>query len=322
MSQSIDRSIIIPVYRNEENIPDLLPVLEQLTESLDGVTEVVFVVDGSPDRSGDALRAGLESCAFPARLLFHSRNFGSFAAIRTGLVHARGEHFAAMAADLQEPPELILDFFRTLERDEADVVFGHRAERNDSRSSMFLSNLFWGFYRRFVVPDVPSGGVDIFACNRKVRDALLSIEESNSSLVAQLFWVGFRRKFASYSRRAREKGKSAWSFKRRFNYMLDSIFSYSDLPVMVLLWTGILGIVFSLLLSLLILTAKMLGFIEVAGYTPVMLTILIMGSITLFSQGLMGCYLWRTLENTKHRPLSLICDECVFPGRETSQGDD
>lgn len=322
MSQSIDRSIIIPVYRNEENIPDLLPVLGQLTQSLDGVTEVVFVVDGSPDRSGDTLREGLERCAFPARLLFHSRNFGSFAAIRTGLVHARGEHFAAMAADLQEPPELILDFFRILERDEADVVFGHRAERNDSRSSMFLSNLFWGFYRRFVVPDVPSGGVDIFACNRKVRDALLSIEESNSSLVAQLFWVGFRRKFASYSRRAREKGKSAWSFKRRFNYMLDSIFSYSDLPVMVLLWTGILGIVFSLLLSLLILTAKMLGFIEVAGYTPVMLTILIMGSITLFSQGLMGCYLWRTLENTKHRPLSLICDECVFPGRETSQGDD
>ncbi len=322
MSQSIDRSIIIPVYRNEENIPDLLPVLGQLTQSLEGVTEVVFVVDGSPDRSGDKLRAGLEGCAFPARLLFHSRNFGSFAAIRTGLVHARGAHFAAMAADLQEPPELILDFFRTLERDEADVVFGHRAERNDSRSSMLLSNLFWGFYRRFVVPDVPRGGVDIFACNRKVRDALLSIEESNSSLVAQLFWVGFRRKFASYSRRAREKGKSAWSFKRRFNYMLDSIFSYSDLPVMVLLWTGILGIVFSLLLSLLILTAKLLGFIEVAGYTPVMLTILIMGSITLFSQGLMGCYLWRTLENTKHRPLSLICDECVFPGRETSQGDD
>lgn len=322
MSQSIDRSIIIPVYRNEENIPDLLPVLGQLTQSLEGITEVVFVVDGSPDRSGDKLRAGLESCAFPARLLFHSRNFGSFAAIRTGLVHARGEHFAAMAADLQEPPELIVDFFRALDRDEADVVFGHRAERNDSRSSMFLSNLFWGFYRRFVVPDVPSGGVDIFACNRKVRDALLSIEESNSSLVAQLFWVGFRRKFASYSRRAREKGKSAWSFKRRFNYMLDSIFSYSDLPVMVLLWTGILGIVFSLLLSLLILTAKLLGFIEVAGYTPVMLTILIMGSITLFSQGLMGCYLWRTLENTKHRPLSLICDECVFPGRETSQDDD
>ncbi|WP_296806978.1 glycosyltransferase family 2 protein [Thiocapsa sp.] len=322
MSQSIDRSIIIPVYRNEENIPDLLPVLGQLTQSLDGVTEVVFVVDGSPDRSGDKLRDGLERCAFPARLLFHSRNFGSFAAIRTGLVHARGEHFAAMAADLQEPPELIVDFFRTLDRDEADVVFGHRAERNDSRSSMFLSNLFWGFYRRFVVPDVPRGGVDIFACNRKVRDALLSIEESNSSLVAQLFWVGFRRKFASYSRRAREKGKSAWSFKRRFNYMLDSIFSYSDLPVMVLLWTGILGIVFSLLLSLFILTAKMLGFIEVAGYTPVMLTILIMGSITLFSQGLMGCYLWRTLENTKHRPLSLICDECVFPGREMSKGDD
>ncbi len=322
MLQPIDQSIVIPVYRNEENVPDLLKALETLTASIEGTTEVVFVVDGSPDRSGEVLRDSLAGCTFPSRLVSHSRNFGSFAAIRTGLVHARGERFAAMAADLQEPPELVLSFFEILKRDEADVVFGHRTERHDHATSKLLSNLFWGFYRRFVLPDVPRGGVDVFACNQKVRDALLRIEESNSSLVAQLFWVGFRRKFASYSRRAREKGKSAWSFKRRFNYMLDSIFSYSDLPVMVLLWTGILGIVFSLLLSLLILTAKMLGFIEVAGYTPVMLTILIMGSITLFSQGLMGCYLWRTLENTKHRPLSLICDECVFPGREASKDND
>ncbi len=322
MPQPIDQSIIIPVYRNEENIPDLLAALDQLTQSLGGATEVVLVVDGSPDRSGELLRQELRDCSFPARLLFHSRNFGSFTAIRTGLVYAQGDRFAAMAADLQEPPELIIGFFDSLKRDEADVIFGHRTERLDSKASMFLSNVFWNFYRRFVIPDVPRGGVDVFACNRKVRDALLSIEESNSSLVAQLFWVGFRRKFATYTRRAREKGRSAWSFKRRFRYMLDSVFSYSDLPVMLLLWTGIVGIFFSVVLSLFILIARMLGLIDVAGYTPVMLTILTVASILLFSQGLMGCYLWRTLENTKHRPLSLVSEECYFPGRKVADNDD
>lgn len=313
MGQPIEQSIIIPVYRNEENIPDLLSALNRLTQSLGGNTEVVFVVDGSPDRSGDLLRQQLGACLFPARLLSHSRNFGSFAAIRTGLVYAQGERFAAMAADLQEPPELIITFFDSLKHDEADIVFGHRAERNDDKASMFFSNLFWYFYRRFVIPEVPPGGVDVFACNRRVRDALLAIEESNSSLVAQLFWVGFRRQFATYTRCAREKGHSAWSFRRRFRYMMDSVFSYSDLPVMLLLWTGIGGIIFSVLLSLFILIARMLGLIDVAGYTPIMLTILTVASILLFSQGLMGCYLWRTLENTKHRPLSLVCEERYFP---------
>jgi glycosyltransferase involved in cell wall biosynthesis len=314
MSAQISRSIIIPVYRNEQNIPDLLQALDTLILSLAGKTEVVFVVDGSPDRSGDMLQQGLTSCTFPARLVFHSRNFGSFAAIRTGLVYARGDYFAAMAADLQEPPELIHSFFDSLDRNEADVVFGHRAARHDRATDRLLSNLFWGFYRRFIVSDVPPGGVDMFACNRKVRDALLSIEESNSSLVAQLFWVGFRRKFATYTRCARVKGKSAWSFRRRFEYMLDSIFSYSDLPVMILLWIGLIGVLFSVSLAAVIMLAKTMGLIDVAGYTAIMLTILIMGSLLLFSQGLMGCYLWRTLENTKHRPLSLVTADINYPG--------
>lgn len=101
MSSQIIRSIIVPVYRNEQNIRDLLQALDVLTRSLAGKTEVVFVVDGSPDRSGELLQQNLTLCTFPARLLFHSRNFGSFAAIRTGLVYARGDSFAVMAADLQ-----------------------------------------------------------------------------------------------------------------------------------------------------------------------------------------------------------------------------
>jgi glycosyltransferase involved in cell wall biosynthesis len=220
-----------------------------------------------------------------------------------------------MAADLQEPPELVTSFFSILNRNEADVVFGHRLARHDGVTDKLMSNLFWSFYRRFIVPDIPPGGVDVFACTDRVRDALLTIEESNSSLVAQLFWVGFRRKFVSYTRQTREKGKSAWSFKRRFRYMLDSIFSYSDLPVMLLFWIGLIGVLSSITFAFVVLLAKLLGLVDVAGYTAIMLTILIIGSLLLFSQGLVGCYLWRTLENTKRRPLTLLSAEYDFLGR-------
>lgn len=314
MTFSIKRSLIIPVYRNEHNIPDLLSALEELTASLNGRTELVFVVDGSPDDSGKLLRERLSDIAFPAQLLFHSRNFGSFAAIRTGLIYSRGTSIAVMAADLQEPPDLMKSFFYLIEQNEADVVFGHRLARHDGLIDCLMSKLYWGLYRRFIMPDVPPGGIDVFACNQKVRAALLSIEESNSSLIAQLFWIGFRRRFVGYTRRAREKGKSAWSIKRRFEYALDSIFSYSDLPIMSLLWIGSIGVFLSITLSFLILVARLLGFIEVPGYTALMLTILFVGSLILFSQGLVGCYLWRTLENTKRRPLTLVSESFEYHG--------
>ena len=107
-------SLVVPVYKNEGSIPDLLDVLEQIQAALDARLEVVFVVDGSPDRCYELLRQGLPKRGFASQLLLHSRNYGSLAAIRSGLQIAKGEYFAVMAADLQEPPELVLEFFRSL----------------------------------------------------------------------------------------------------------------------------------------------------------------------------------------------------------------
>ena len=193
--------------------------------------------------------------------MFHSRNFGSFSAIRTGMELATGEHIAAMAADLQEPPELIVQFFEILGSGRADVVFGN-APAAAIPADAALSNIFWSAYRKFVLPDMPKGGVDIFACNRAVRDAVLSIEEPNSSLVAQLFWVGFRREFVDYQRQPRLHGKSAWNFSRRMRYMMDSVFSFSDLPIMLVLWLGAVGCAISLLLAIVTIVGKLTGYID------------------------------------------------------------
>jgi glycosyltransferase involved in cell wall biosynthesis len=211
-----------------------------------------------------------------------------------------------MAADLQEPPELIIRFFEELEADRADVVFGKRTGRNDSVLRDALSNAFWWLYRKLVIRDVPKGGVDIFACNRQARDVLLSIREPNSSLIAQLFWIGFRREFIAYGRRKREVGESAWKFSRRVRYMMDSIFSFSDLPILLVLWIGVFGCLGSLLFGVIVAFARIFGFIDEPGYTTLVLLIIFFGSLTLAVQGIIGSYLWRTFENTKQRPLSIV----------------
>ncbi|WP_119302412.1 glycosyltransferase family 2 protein [Dongia deserti] len=300
------RSLIIPIYRNAESVPRLLEALEGISAALNGELEVVFVVDGSPDESGALLLERAPKCSFPSKVAFHSRNFGSFTAIRTGMELAQGEHLAVMAADLQEPPELMVEFFRVLAAGRAEVVFAKREGRGDPLLSRLLSAVFWRMYRRFILPDMPAGGIDVFACCRKVRDAVLEIEEPNSSLIAQLFWVGFRREFIPYMRRPRLEGKSAWALSRRFRYMMDSIFSFSDLPIMVVLWLGVIGCTISSVLGLITLGARLAGYIQEAGYTSIILLIAFLGSLILAVQGILGCYLWRATENSKRRPLRII----------------
>ncbi len=301
----VRRSLVIPVYGNEENISDLIAALAELHHRVGGM-EVIFVVDGSPDRSGELLIASRDQMPFASRIVFHSRNFGSFTAIRTGMELARGDVIAVMAADLQEPPALIEDFFRILEAGESDIVFGQRSGRSDAFLRDALSNAFWWLYRKLVIKDVPKGGVDIFACNRTAADAVLSISEPNSSLIAQLFWIGFRRKFVPYERQKRLKGTSAWNFMRRLRYMMDSIFSFSDLPIILVLWLGVLGCLGSITLGLVIVVLRLFGFISEPGYATLVVLITFTASAMLVSQGIIGSYLWRTFENTKRRPLRIV----------------
>lgn len=299
-------SIVIPVYKNEASIPRLIDVLSKMNNELGRDIEAVFVVDGSPDRSFEILREAIEEVDFPAQLLLHSRNFGSFPAIRSGLAAARGEYFGVMAADLQEPPELLVNFFLSLENKECDVAIGTRSGRKDPYFSRIASNLFWTLYRKMVVPDMPEGGVDVFGCNRIFRDQLLVLEESRSSLIALIFWLGFRRKFVSYERLERQEGKSSWTFRKKIDYMLDSIFAFTDSPIRLLIKIGMFGCLFSVFLGGAVFIAHFLGRIQVPGYAATILVVLFFGMLNLFGLGLVGTYAWRGYENSKARPLAVL----------------
>ena len=304
-------SLIVPVYKNAENIPALIVALQELNRQISNL-EVVFVVDGSPDLSASLLKELLPASGLIAQLLLLSRNFGSYAAIRAGLIAARGERFAVMAADLQEPPELVTKFFNVLEFEQVDIVIATRESRADPWLSRLASNVFWAMYKKFVVADMPKGGVDVFACNRVFRDHLVRLDESHSSLVALLFWMGFRRKEVAYVRQARQLGKSAWTFKKKYVYFKDSVFSFTDTPIKLLTWIGMSGIAFSVLMAFVVLLSRFAGWVSVPGYSATVLTIIFFGALNLLGLGIIGTYSWRTYENTKRRPSALVMSQTDF----------
>lgn len=311
-------TLVIPVYLNEGSLPDLLEAVAGLSQELHGAMETVFVVDGSPDRCYEILRRELPLRAFRSKLVLLSRNFGSFAAVRTGLVHGSGERFVVMAADLQEPPELVLRMDKILRDGNVDVVVGVREVRNDPFMSRLPAMIFWGLYRRYVVRDIPPGGVDVFGCNAEFRNTLLQLQERHSSLVAQIFWLGFRRQTVSYVRRERQHGRSAWTLAKKINYLMDSVFAFTDLPIRLLIRLGALGAGVAGVFGLAVVTARLAGAITVPGYAMTAILIVFFSALNLMSLGIVGSYAWRAYENTKARPLAvtLKVDEFVAGGRK------
>jgi glycosyltransferase involved in cell wall biosynthesis len=310
-------SLVIPVYKNEDSLASLFDALNDLTKTLDDVCEVVFVVDGSPDRSEAKLEEGLRTALFPAQLVSLSRNFGAFAAIRCGLCEAKGDYIGVMAADLQEPPALMRSFFEELSQNPLDLVFGQRLERHDPGLTKFASSVFWRVYRRFVQPDIPEGGVDVFALTAAFRDRLIGLQEANSSLLGLLFWLGGRRKFIGYTRQERQHGKSAWTIKKKVTYLLDSVFAFSDLPVRLLMVIGILGLAAAVIIGTVVLCARLFGHYDVPGYAGSVLSILFFGALNTLGIGIVGNYSWRAYENTKHRPLAIVSTHKNFTGKES-----
>ncbi len=305
--------LIIPVYNNTAMLESLMRDIAGIHQDVPGGIEAIMVVDGSPDDSYCQLQRLLPQQLFPSRLISLSRNFGSFAAIRAGLAASDGDYYAVMAADLQDPPEAIRDFFLRLRHGDCDVVFGRREGRDDPAGKTFTSNLFWWFYRKYVHPDMPKGGVDIFGCARNVRDQIVRMEESRSSLVGLLVWIGFRRAEVPYIRRKRPSGKSGWSIKRRLRYMIDSTFAFSQTPIHLIILTGAVVLMLSIAYLLLLFMLSTLGLIGDARGFPTLAGLVVgFGSLNLLAIGVVGQYAWRGYENSKHRPQYILLSDHAY----------
>lgn len=301
--------IVVPVYKNELNIPRLIDDLNQLRESITNVrVQVTFVIDGSPDNSFGAIKQKASQAKFPIKLIALSRNFGAVVAVKAGLACSEGNFFAVMAADSQEPIDLYIQFLDRL-KGGCDIVVGERLSRVDSHFVKTFAGIGWWIYKKFIFKDMPRGGVDVFGCTDRARRQLIALKEKNSSLVGGIYWVGFRRESVLYARKKRLVGESAWNFFKSLRYFLDSCFNFSDLPIRILWVLGILGVALSVFLGASIIITKLMIGSAVPGYSMIVITVLFFGSINLIGIGIVGEYVVRAFENSKGRPEFIIESE-------------
>jgi polyisoprenyl-phosphate glycosyltransferase len=307
-------SIVIPIYFNEANIPDLIAALARHAPG--PRFEFVFVDDGSRDGSWRLLEQ--HAAREPrARLVKLSRNFGSFTACVAGLSHASGNAAIIMSADLQDPPELIPAMVSRWEEG-YEVVIAEREGREDGLVQRLLAGIYYRAMQRWALPDMPIGGFDFVLIDRKVIDAVVPIQEKNTSLMGLILWAGFRRITIPYTRRAREKGRSRWTLGKKLKYFIDSFVAFSYFPIRLVQTVGGLLAFAGFIYAAVVIVLKLTHGISIQGWSALMVVVLVLGGIQLLMLGIFGEYLWRTLDETKRRPLYVV-DRVVEGGARSPE---
>jgi dolichol-phosphate mannosyltransferase len=294
-------SIVVPVYQNAGSLPDLVSRIRSACMTIADVDpELVFVDDGSTDGSFETLSA-LAAVDNRIRVIRLSRNFGSNAAILAGLMHAQGAAVVVIAADLQDPPELIPDLVRHW-RAGAEVVLAARRSRDDPLASRVFAELFNGLFRRVVFPDFPPHGFDFVLLDRQVSRTLTAMPEKHSYIFGQIIWLGFRRAILYYDRGSRAHGKSAWTVARKAKYFIDAFTAFTYLPLRLASVVGSLLAVSGLTYAAIIVMLKARGDIAGQGFAALMVALMVTSGTQLLVLGIIGEYLWRVLEEVRPRP--------------------
>jgi dolichol-phosphate mannosyltransferase len=306
-------SVVVPVYGNAS---DLRALHERLSAAIATVpeldSELVFVDDGSPDDSFAVLEA-LAAEDTRVRVLGLSRNFGSNAAILAGLAEARGDAVMTLAADLQDPPELVGPLTAAW-REGAQVVLAVRRKRDDPLASRLLAWAFNRLFRLLVFPQFPRGGFDLVLLDRPVVNAILAMPEKNSYLFGQVLWVGFRRATVLYDRAARRSGRSRWTLWRKVKYFIDAFTAFSYLPVRVASVLGLLLACLGFAYAALMIVLRLRGdIVEPRGFSALLVVILVTSGAQLVVAGLTGEYLWRVLEEVRPRPPYVVARRVNAP---------
>lgn len=308
-------SIIVPIYYNELNLGETLPELLALEQKMPGYRlELVCVDDGSGDKSLEILRDFHAQYPHSVKVVKLARNFGSMSAILAGMTVVSGDCVGMIAADLQDPPELFLEMLRYWEQG-TKSVFAVRQERGDPFISKAFSNLFYRLVRQFAIPNYPPGGFDFFLVDRQVVEDVKKIHEKNTNLMSLIFWLGYKPILLPYVRRQRRKGKSRWTLAKKMKLFVDTFVSFSFTPIRVLSVLGMLVALFSFVYGVVILAAWFLGDIPVQGWTPLMLVVTFSTGLQMFMLGVLGEYLWRTLDEVRRRPPYII-DEVLETSEE------
>lgn len=308
---SLRFSVVVPIYNEEENIPELYGRLTTAMERLcneagcrtDGF-EIILVDDGSRDRSWELIR-GLHERDARVRGISFSRNFGHHIAVTAGLDIAEGDVVVMMDGDLQDPPEEIAKLYRKF-REGFDIVYGIRRERKDPLAKRASSSLFWWILRRFSGVEMPAEQTMLRVLSRSVVNALSGMREFARFVHGMMAWTGFRTATVEIEHGARKKGKSKYNIPRLFKLAFNAITSFSTVPLRLAIYLGLTSSLFSLFTGGYFIYKRLFYNIPVLGYASIIVSIFFVGGIQLLMLGIFGEYLGRTYQEVQRRPLYIV----------------
>jgi glycosyltransferase involved in cell wall biosynthesis len=311
-------SVVTPAYNEHQNLPVLYQRLCAALIRLDVDWEWIVIDDHSQDATFMVL-SELSTRDPRVRGLRFSRNFGSHAALSCALTHARGDSAVIIAADLQDPPEVIPTLVERWNGG-AQVVWATRERRaGEKASTIGLSRLYYFIMRNVVgMREIAETGADFFLIDRKAIDAYLSFSERNVSLFALIAWLGFRQETIGYTKEARLHGKSGWTAAKKIKLAIDSVTAFSFLPIRLMSWLGVLTAFAGFTYAALIIYNAFVGQ-PAEGWSSLMVAVMVIGGLQMLMMGILGEYLWRALDEARRRPRYTV--EATTPDGVTARAE-
>ncbi len=298
-------SVVVPVYNEAEALPELHRRLSAVMQELGCAHEILYVDDGSSDGSA-AWLAALRDRDEAVALLELSRNFGKEVALSAGFDHAGGDAVVVIDADLQDPPELIPRFVEEWQSG-YDVVYGQRSERRgDSAMKRLTAHAFYRVINRLSDVEIPQDVGDFRLLSRRAVDALTSLPERHRYMKGLYAWIGFPQKAVAYVREPRVAGSTKWNYWRLWNFALEGITSFSDIPLKAATYLGLLTSTGALLYGLIMIVRTLIWGNPVPGYPSLIVVVLFLGGVQLICLGVIGEYLARTYAESKSRALYFV----------------
>ncbi|GBG96683.1 glycosyltransferase family 2 protein [Lactococcus termiticola] len=306
--------LIIPCYNEAEGLPELFARLDALRTALDLHLELYFIDDGSTDETLELVKSyqpqaksGFETSA---HYLSFSRNFGKEAALLAGLRASRSELVALIDADLQDPPELLIEMLPMLETSDLDTVIAVRSDRKGEAWFVSLaSRLFYALMKKLSKTEIISGVRDYRLMKRPVVDAILSLAEYNRFSKGLFSWVGFKKAYLPYDNQVRKSGKSKWNLTSKIKYAIDGFVNFSEAPLEIATFSGLSLVSITILAIIFLVVRQLFWHHSVNGWTSMIVIMLFCFGFVLLMLGIIGKYISNIFLETKRRPVYIIREE-------------
>ena len=318
MSKSIDLSIVIPLFNEEEVIPFLIQEINKVGATISKNYEVILVDDGSTDNTFELVKKAADKDP-QIKVIKFSRNFGHQAAFNVGIDFARGDMVLTMDGDLQHPPSLIPSFIKHAE-DGHDIVIGERLD--NKQNSKLREAGGRGFYKLMsAITNLEFRNVSDFALyKRPVVNALKKLPERERYLRGMIQWVGFKKKYVPYVVESRKAGKPKYDVKKLTRLVLSGITSFSAFPLRLAFWAGLFVLLVSIVFSAYVVADHYFNPNPLAaGYATIILAVLFLGSVQLIVLGIVGEYMYKMFNEVKGRPLYIVSETCNIEGEDVKE---